>query len=60
MGAAPARSYRARSCAKSACAHELQPNGSAENAVEQLKGLARALTLAFQARIQGEAPVDHP
>eukprot|EP00969_Alexandrium_andersonii_P000320 14575-Alexandrium_andersonii.AAC.1 len=37
-----------------------QPNGSVENAVEQLKGLIRALTLAPQARAQGGVPVDHP
>eukprot|EP00969_Alexandrium_andersonii_P014053 613252-Alexandrium_andersonii.AAC.1 len=41
-------------------AYEPQANGASENAVRQLKGLARTLMLALQERFQGEIPVDHP
>ena len=34
-------------------AYEPQSNGSVENAVKQVNGMARALMMALQARIQG-------
>eukprot|EP00969_Alexandrium_andersonii_P337801 14929110-Alexandrium_andersonii.AAC.1 len=54
LRAGVAEKFGLRAVTEAPPAHERQPNGSVENAVKQLKGLIRALTLALQARIQGE------
>eukprot|EP00969_Alexandrium_andersonii_P223525 9872558-Alexandrium_andersonii.AAC.1 len=45
---------------ESPAAHDPQANGSVENAVTQLQGMAPALMLAPQSQIEGDIPVDHP